>query len=429
MSVLLTAFGMLGQFDWYTWIAMFWLMLILEVPRYGLGALTVLAMSFRRKKPLGTRESARLATMKISVVVAGHNEASAIWKCLRSLGEQTRRPDEIIVVDDGSTDGMREVLAELRRAKLIDISLCNQVRCGKPAACNLGINLSRGDIIINLDADCSYDRDAIERLIEPFADPQVGATTGAIAARNFDRSAVTAWQALEYLLSISLGKRVADMLGLVMCASGAFGAFRRAAVEQVGVMVPGPGEDLDMTMRLRRSGWKIRFVGEAWCFTDVPETFAALSRQRRRWDRDTLRLRLRKFRDTFHPFRRNFSLLETFEQLEFVVLNLLVTVLFPAYLVFLALFLGTGALYVIVFVAMIYFFSDTMAFLVALKVSNRYPARMIWTIAPYLLTYGLFNGGLMRLVRLYAYYEEWVLRASRRDSYSPSRISRQALHY
>lgn len=419
--------AILAQSGWHAWFAMFWFMILLEVPRYMLSALAVFVSSLLRRRPPTPRERIYLDTLKLSVVVAGHNEADAMQRCLRSLGEQTRRIDEIIVVNDGSTDGMREMINALSRAGKIDMALSNQVRCGKSASCNMGFNLSRGDIIINLDADSSYDRDAIEKLIEPFADPAVGATTGAIGVRNFGHSAVTAWQTIEYLCSIALGKRVLEMFNIVACASGAFGAFRREAVEQIGIMRSGPGEDFDMTMRLRRAGWKIRFAGDSWCFTDVPETLAALVRQRRRWDRDTIRIRMRRFRDALHPGSRRFNWLEGFEQIDFLVLNLLLTVLFPFYVLYMFVTYGGFALSILVMVQLVYIGIDIIYFCVALKVANRLQKNVVMTVAPYVLTFSLFNGIFMRLVRLYSYYEEWVHRRSYQDSYSPSRVANQSL--
>ena len=417
---------MLGQFDWATWFSMFWFMVLLEVPRYTLSAIAVFAASFARAAVPTPAEQRHLDGLKLSIVIAGHNEADAIERCLRSLGEQTRRIDEIIFIDDGSTDGMREIIHKYRLLGQIDIALSNQVRSGKSASCNLGFSLAKGDIIINLDADCSYDCDAIERLIEPFIDPRVGATTGSIGVRNYDYSAVTAYQAIEYIVSIGMGKRALDMLDMVVCASGAFGAFRREAIHQVGLLAPGPGEDFDLTLRLRRCGWKIRFAANSWCFTDTPATLAALIRQRRRWDRDTLRTRLRKFRDTFHARRRRFALLETFEQCEWLVMNGLVTLVFPIYVAWLFLCFGLGALNILIAVALVYLVLDAIGFLMALTICLRYSAGMVWTIAPYILTFGLYNGVFMRCVRLHAYWEEWIYRASARDSYSPSRVSHQA---
>ena len=242
MSNLPLPLAMLTQADWHTWLAMFWFMIILELPRYTLSGLAVFVCSFFRRTPPTRADRAYLDSLKLSVVVAGHNEADSMWKCLRSLGEQTRRIDEIIVVDDGSTDGMRDMINAIRRAGHIDVALANQVRCGKAASCNMAFNFSSGDIIINLDADSSYDRDAIAKLIEPFCDPKVGATTGSIGVRNFRLSAVTAWQSIEYVTSIALGKRVLEMFDMVACASGAFSAFRREAVDQMASWRAGPAK-------------------------------------------------------------------------------------------------------------------------------------------------------------------------------------------
>jgi cellulose synthase/poly-beta-1,6-N-acetylglucosamine synthase-like glycosyltransferase len=427
MSGLPTPLVMLGQFDWAAYLSMFWFMILLELPRYTLSALAVFVSSFTKKHSLTHAEQKYLDSLKVCVVVAGHNEADAMAKCLRSLGEQTRKIDEIIVIDDGSTDGMREMIHELRRQGKISMALANQVRSGKAASCNFGFLFSKCGIIVSLDADCSYDRDAIEKLIEPFADPRVGATTGSVAVRNYARSAVSAYQSIEYIISIGMGKRVLDMLDMVVCVSGAFFACRREAVDQIGIMAGGPGEDFDMTLRLRRCGWKIRFAGDAWCFTDTPTTIPAIVRQRRRWDRDTIRTRLRKFRDVFHPSRRKFSLFETFEHAEWLVMDAAVTLIFPIYIFWVFLVYGMIAWHILCFITMIYLFLDAAGFLMALRICNRHDAKMVWTIAPYLLTFGMFKGMFMRLVRFYAYYEEWVHRASYNDTFSPSRVTRQAL--
>lgn len=426
MSAPATPLILLSELDLAAFLAMFWFMLLFEVPRYTLSSLVVFLAALRRSPEPSAAERERLDALRVSVVVAGHNEADAMAKCLRSLGEQSRRIDEIIVIDDGSTDGMRAMINELARDGRIDIALANQVRCGKAASCNFGFTLSTGDIVVNLDADCSYDRDAIERLIEPFVDPRVGATTGAIAVRNRDASMVTALQTIEYAVSIAMGKRAVDMLDMVVCASGAFGAFRRTAVDQIGIMVPGPGEDFDLTLRLRRAGWRIRFAPHSWCFTDVPANAAALVRQRRRWDRDTVRTRLRKFRDTFSPATRRFTPLETFEQCEWLVMNLLFTLVFPLYVTWLFVVFDLGAFYVLGLVAIVYLLLDTLSFAMAAAMARRFDRATILAVAPYLLVFGLYNGVFMRLVRLYAYWEEWVYRRSFEDSYSPSRVGRQA---
>ena len=93
---------------------LFWFVIIFELPRYTLGFLSVVVISFRT-----TRVSPRdIDVGHVTAVIAGHNEADAIERCVRSLREQSRPPDEIIVVSDGSTDQMAGKLRELQAASL-----------------------------------------------------------------------------------------------------------------------------------------------------------------------------------------------------------------------------------------------------------------------------------------------------------------------
>ena len=423
------AFTLLFQMDTATMLSMFWFLVAFEIPRYALAFLAVAVTAVGQR--IARTEAVPGATdhWKVSVTIAGHNEAESLIKCLRSLDEQTRKPDEIVVVDDGSTDGMRGILDRLIREKRIHIGLCNQVRCGKSAAANMAIAAATGDIIVNLDADCSYDYNAIELLLQPFSDPKVGATCGNIAVRNSHATCITSWQAVEYLMSINLGKRALDLLDLVVCASGAFGAFRAKALWQVGINEPGPGEDFDVTMRLRRAGWKIRFVGESWCMTDAPESVVAIIRQRRRWDRDTIRIRMRKFKDVFNPARRRWNAKETLEQIDWMIFNLAATIVLPVYLVWLFVTLGEGAWLLLIAIALIYMAVDCLAFLLALSIADRRSCPSMWSLFPFALTCGLYNGFFMRAVRFYAYAEEWLFLRSYRDSFAPKRVQKISTMY
>ncbi|RYD62731.1 MAG: glycosyltransferase family 2 protein [Verrucomicrobiaceae bacterium] len=418
-------FRLLADLDWPTFLTMFWYMAVVEIPRYTLGFViigSVMLLGFRRTRQRTPTQQRKAGRLRVSAIIAGHNEAAAMRKCLVSLNEQTRRFDEIIVIDDGSSDGMRAMLHELRSEGLIDMALSNQVRCGKASSCNLGFEVATGDILVNLDADCSYDRDSIEKLLAPFDDPSVGATCGNIGVRNTTESIAASFQAVEYLVSISLGKRVMDYFNMVICASGAFGAFRKEALDQVGALVVGPGEDLDLTIRLRRAGWGIRFVHDSWCMTDTPASFAALIRQRRRWDRDTLRIRFRKFRDTFSFNNKRFKATETWEQVEFFFLNFLVTMIFPIYIGYLFYTMGTYAWTVLSAVAIVYIVLDLIGFTLAALNCGRYPLKFYLGLLPFVLTFGIYGGLFMRMVRLYAYLEEMILYASYRDSYVPQRV-------
>jgi poly-beta-1,6-N-acetyl-D-glucosamine synthase len=133
-------------------------------------------------------------------------------------------------------------------------------RGGKSAAINLGLSACTGDIVVISDVDTTFDRSAFAELLGYFADPRVGAVSGSLGVRNASASLITRHQAIEYAIGIALGRIVQDSLGILSIVSGAFGAFRRAALEQVGGQDVEVGEDADLTMKLRRAGWRILFV-------------------------------------------------------------------------------------------------------------------------------------------------------------------------
>ncbi|HSO41342.1 MAG: glycosyltransferase [Rhodospirillales bacterium] len=412
----------LASLDAAALIAAFSVSVLLDIPRYTFGFLAVLVAEVggRRRRPALTH------LPSISVIIPGHNEAQSIRRCVLSLREQTVRDLEIICVDDGSIDATAEEIYRLRADGLIDVGLVCRIRSGKSSVCNLAIARARGEIIVAVDADCTFDRDAIEHIVRPLLDPRVGAVSGNIAVRNAEASLVAGVQSAEYLIGISLGKRALDFLNVVACASGAFSAFRKSAVLGIGGMDIGPGEDLDLTLRLRQAGWRIRFAHDAWCLTDVPVTLAAFIRQRLRWERDALRIRLRKHRRILDPRNRGASAADLVHQFDYVVTNLLVTLVFPVYVVWLMLTYGPAAWPILGSVTVGYVVLDLFAFVAALTVVDR-PGAV--RSLPYALMLGVFNAYLLRLVRLAAYAQEWIFRRSFDDDYVPERVRRRAPCY
>ena len=127
----------------------------------------------------------------------------------------------------------------------------------------------------------------------------------------------------------------------------------------------GPGEDLEITLRLRRLGYSVRFVPDASAATAVPATFASLLRQRARWDRDALRIRFMMYGEfsLLHPRER---LPDTLQRLDFIVFDLIPTLMFPFYLIYIVAFFGAnatlflGAVYILMLV--ISLFNIALAF-------------------------------------------------------------------
>ena len=128
----------------------------------------------------------------VSVVVPTCNRREQIVRCVRSLLKQTSPPREIIVVDDGSTDGSADAI----RALSTDVGptnlrvICNDRTLGANASRNVGIRVAAGALVAFLDSDCVADAQWIERLREPFADPLVGAASGIVE----DTCRSTAWE-------------------------------------------------------------------------------------------------------------------------------------------------------------------------------------------------------------------------------------------
>jgi cellulose synthase/poly-beta-1,6-N-acetylglucosamine synthase-like glycosyltransferase len=416
MQFALTALEFIGQRSLAELVSLFWFVILFDIPRYFLGFLAVFFTT-----AMTTRPEPSVWNGKVSVLIAGHNEGRRFERCIRSLRAQSCTGLQIICVDDGSTDESLGVLKRLKTQGLIDAALHVRDRGGKSAALNYAASVADGDVFVVVDCDCVFQSDAIERLVRPFADPDVGATSGAVLVRNHDVSIMTSLQAIEYLFSIHLGRTLADYFGIVTCVSGAMGAFRRTDWQDVGGMDVGPGEDFDLTLRLRQRDRKIRFVSDAVCWTNVPETLLAFLRQRRRWERDAARLRLSKFAFTFNPFDNRFRAVEASHQLEFVLYSMIAALAFLAYctwlmtiaplLLPLVLFITTVAIVVL----------DAITLFLAAHFLGRYD---YLRLMPFVLIFAPFQFLIMRNARLFAYFEEMILSTSRQDNFVPEKVRR-----
>lgn len=405
-------------------VSMFWHAIIFEIPRFLLAAVAVgLAEYLHARRYPG---EPIVPDVKVSLLLAGHNEGACLEKCISALQEQTFRNFEIIVIDDGSTDDMATVGKRLFRRGAIDRFLSTGIRGGKSAAANLGLGYCTGDIVMIADIDTTFDRDAVQKVLQPFVDADVGAVSGNLAVRNTQASLVSRFQAIQYLMSISLGRRVTDMLGTLFIASGAFAAFRREALLGIGGWEVGPGEDADITVKLRRAGWKIRFQPDAWALTDVPESALALFRQRLRWNRSLVRVRVRKFACVFNPFQARFSFSDALGHLDIIFYQGIMPLSFYVYLLWLIATYGAGSLFILMAVSLVYIAASMVSFAVAVGVSGHYGNLRL---LPYVPGYALFNAYLLRAVSVYSYLDELIFRKSYQDSYVPQRVLDAAEKY
>lgn len=270
---------------------------------YGLWRV-VTAMKYHPAKPLR-------AYPPIGVVVPVYNGASTIEETLKSLirAYYPNRKD-IIVVDDGSTDGTREIIQ-----KYPVTLIAHRFNQGKRAAIELGILETQArslPFVVTVDADTTIESQALTKLIAYFDDWYVGAVCGNIRVKNHS-GALTGIVSAEYWWSINFVRTGQSGINSVLIAAGCFSAFRNAALAYTDVWQhTNVAEDMDLSTYTLQGGWKNKFALDAVAHTKSPSTLRKLFKQRVRWFRGNLQLQ--------HNRTRLFSLRGTFME---SVLNLL----------------------------------------------------------------------------------------------------------
>ena len=223
----------------------------------------------------------------VSVLIPAYNEEVVISETVGSALASRYPKLEVIVVDDGSTDHTSErVLASYGHDPRV--RLLRQANYGKSAALNHALSEASGEVVVTIDADTVVDPDAIPRLVRHFADQRVAAVAGNVKVMNRNRW-LTRWQALEYITSQNLEKRAFDLLNCIPVVPGAVGAWRAQVMRDCGGFAGETvAEDTDLTLTIRRHGWKILYDEDAIGRTEVPDTMDTLVRQRFRWTFGTL---------------------------------------------------------------------------------------------------------------------------------------------
>jgi peptidoglycan-N-acetylglucosamine deacetylase len=223
----------------------------------------------------------------VTVLIPAHNEESVIVQTINSVLLSDLKDLHIIVVNDGSTDRTKELL-DTNFSRNPRVRIIHQVNRGKAAALNLAMSLADTEIVVTIDADTEIEPDAIGKLIRHFSDPKVGAVAGNVKVGNRSRW-LTRWQALEYITSQNMEKRAFDLLNCITVVPGALGAWRKKAIEAAGgITADTVAEDADLTIAIRRLGWRVSYDEEAVAWTEAPETAGQLIRQRFRWTFGTL---------------------------------------------------------------------------------------------------------------------------------------------
>jgi len=410
-------------------IRVFWYFAIFEFTRYIvidyiIAFIFWLNRGSRKEKFEIARQQLFTENPFVSVIIPGKNEGKHLFKLTKSLDEQTFKNFELIIVDDGSDDDTPIIGKNLEELGLIDMFIRNEMRGGKASAANLALRYSKGKYIVHLDADCSFDRDAIEKVLIPFyLDDKIGAVGGNVKVRNYKESLCAKLQAIEYLKTVSVGRIVTSYLGIYKIISGAFGAFRKDVIDSIGGWDIGPGLDGDITVKIRKSGYKIYFQPEAIGLTNAPSSFKVLTKQRLRWDKSIIRFRVRKHKDVYAP-NANFNWLNFFALAENVFYNVVLDILWWIYILDI-LFNYTGSLKFIIPMNFTLYFvmSYVQMFSMYIFSERRKDEMYLW---PYVALMTLYTGTYLRIVRTCAYYKEFFFKRSYEDVWNPYKSSIKA---
>ncbi|MCM3873468.1 MAG: glycosyltransferase [Pyrinomonadaceae bacterium] len=271
----------------------------------GLARVTTIgALAFgqwRRSRRREATQAGQTYQPFVSIIVPAYNEELVIAKTIESLLASTYPSFEIIVVDDGSTDHTSEVVRD-RFSFDNRIRLFTKENAGKGEALNFGLDHARGELIVALDADTLFVPQTIAALAHRFQDPSIAAVAGNAKVGN-RINLVTRLQALEYITSQNLDRRAFASLNCITVVPGAVGAWRRDLVKRAGGFSSDTlAEDQDLTLELRRLGYTIGYEENAIAWTEAPDTWIALAKQRFRWSYGTLQC-MWKHRDALLRWR------------------------------------------------------------------------------------------------------------------------------
>ena len=274
----------------------------------------------------------------ISIIAPAYNEEASIIENIRSLLSLEYPKIEVIVVNDGSKDhSLQKVIdyyglvkvqyannGTIPTAKVRGIYKSTMVAYdnliyidkengGKADALNAGINISRSDLFLAVDVDCIIEHDAILRMVKPFieeeGDRRVIAAGGVVRIANsckikdgriteinYPKNMWAKFQVLEYIRAFTLGRMAWSRINGLLIISGAFGLFDCRLVRKVnGYDTSSVGEDFELVVRLRKymhnvtkQKYKVAFIPEPLCWTEVPSKLKILKNQRNRWTRGSI---------------------------------------------------------------------------------------------------------------------------------------------
>src|ERR1700712_1684232 len=246
--------------------------------------LALLALRRRREAPVPPEGAEQPL---VTVIIPAYNEERVIEKSIRGILASDYPAIEVIVADDGSRDATSAIVTAAFAGD-VRVRLLTLENGGKAAALNRAATFSSGSVVVALDADTQFEPETVSRLVRWFADDRIGAVAGNAKVGN-RVNLVTRWQAVEYVTAQNLERRALTRFDAIMVVPGAVGAWRREALDDVGGYPEDTlAEDQDLTIAIQPKKWKVAYDEDAVAWTEAPESFRSLAKQRFRWSFGTL---------------------------------------------------------------------------------------------------------------------------------------------
>jgi hyaluronan synthase len=230
----------------------------------------------------------------VTFVVPCKNEEKSIAKTIeKSFGaDYPKNKIEVIVINDGSTDGTINVLNNLKKKFNNLIIIDWKINKGKRYGMAEGFRRATGEIIIQLDSDSYIDTETFRNLIKPFQNQKIGAICAHADPENADENLLTKMQAAYYFISFRILKAAESTFMAVFCCSGCSSAYRKSIILPIldewlnekflGLPVTW-GDDRALTNRVLKMGYKTIYTDEVQAYTICPNNLKTFLKQQVRW--------------------------------------------------------------------------------------------------------------------------------------------------
>ncbi len=339
----------------------------------------------------------------VSFIIPCKNEEKAIYhtivSCLAS--DYSKDKIEIIAINDGSTDN---TLNEMKRAAKDNpdrkVKVINfKVNKGKREAMYYGFQVSKGEILIQLDSDSYPTPESLRFLVNPFIDVNVGATVGHTDPSNKDENFMTRMQTAYYFMSFRALKATESIFDMVFCCSGCYAGYRREYIMPVldtwinEKFMGKPiifGDDRALTNWVIREGYKTVYIAEAQAYTVVPNTLKKFLKQQVRWKKGWL---INSVRIAPEIIKR-----DKFVAFTYLIPLIFITVLTPIIafksLIINPIFLDISPLFYVLGIS-----------LVSVMLVTHYKVYSDEKYAKYMIAYSVLNMTILSYVIIYAIYD------------------------